>query len=91
MFTLEEWPERTGVFVINFEYLANNGVSLPVLSRLAETLGTIPGVKAQYVGLEEKQFKVRPSLSINQILARPGIVEQVEGAITVLLASAMHP
>ncbi|HLZ57661.1 MAG TPA: hypothetical protein VKR06_11990 [Ktedonosporobacter sp.] len=92
VFTLEEWKDRTskfgvsGKFVVNFEYLAKYGqVSIPILSRLAETLRTIPGVKKEYAELEKQHFLIRPPLSLDEILARTSVVEQVEEALEVLL------
>ena len=74
-FTLEEWMDRRvpqGNLRVNFAYLAGKGVSLQVLSRLAETLSTIPGVKERYAGLEAAHFLKRPALPLNQILPQPG-------------------
>ena len=57
------------------------------VSRLAETLRTIPGVKERYVGLEERQFRIRPSLFIDEVLIQPGAVEKIQSAIDELLLS----
>ena len=96
IFAIEDWFEdgkSKGKFVVNFEYLARNGrVPIPLLSRLAETLRTIPGVKERYVGLEERQFRIRPSLFIDEVLTQPGAVakihiEKIQSAIDDLLQS----
>lgn len=89
LFAIEDWHEdgkSQGKFVIDFGYLVGKrGVSIPLLSRLAETLRTIPGAKERYVGLEENQFRLRPSLSLDEILAQPGAVEKIQDALDDLL------
>lgn len=91
IFAIEDWHENGkswGKFVINFGSLVGKrGISTPLLSRLAETLRTIPGVKERYVGLEEKEFSTRPSLFIDEILTQPGVVEKIQSAIDDLLQS----
>jgi hypothetical protein len=45
----------------------------------------MPGVAAICVGLEGDQFKRRPPLSINQILAQPGAVDIAEQTLMELI------
>jgi hypothetical protein len=75
VFTLYEWPAGKTVFALNFEYLQGGSLSQAVLARLAERLRAIPKVADRYAGLEQRDFKKRPALSLDQILAQPGAVE----------------
>ena len=91
VFALEDWLEdgkSEGKFAVNFAYLARNWrVPLPVLSRLAEDMRTIPGVKKRFAGLEERQYRMRPSLPLDEILAQPGALEKTLTALDDLLHS----
>ena len=81
VFSLYEDPLGKASFSLNFEYLKDKAPTQE-LSQLANHLRTIPGVAAIYVGLEGDQFKRRPALSVNQILAQPGAVDIIEQALT---------
>src|SRR5579871_100479 len=91
VFALEDWLEdgkSKGKFAINFAYLARNGrVPQPLLVRLAESFRTIPGVKERLAGLEERQFRIRPSLPIDEILVQPGAAEKIQAALDDLIHS----
>jgi|SoiMethySBSTD1v2_1073268.scaffolds.fasta_scaffold1659256_1 hypothetical protein len=80
VFSLYEYPFGKASFAVNFEYMKDKA-SAQELSQLADRLRTIPGVAAIYVGLEGDQFKRRPPLSVNQILAQPGAVGAIEQAL----------
>ena len=87
-FTLEEWMEHIKPQVnlrVNFEFLLGKGISLEVLSRLAESLRTIQGVKERYDGLEAAHFLKRPALPVDQILTQPGAVDSILEAFKALL------
>ncbi len=87
MFTLYEWPAGKASFALNFEYLQGGSLPLPALAHMAERLRTIPKVADFYAGLEQEDFKKRPALSLDQVLAQPGAVAIVEAAIDELLRS----
>lgn len=82
-----EWPLGKGVFAINFEYLT--GYATPdALARLADRLRKVPGIGEYLVGLEQADFRKRPSLPIDPLLARPGAVETITAALDELLDSS---
>lgn len=83
-FGIYPYAEGRSSIAINFQYLADH-IPAQTLAQLAQRLRTIPGVAARYVGLEEAQFRKRPSLSIEEILAQPGAVEIVETALDELM------
>lgn len=85
LFSLYEWPAGNAVCALNFEYLQYGALPLAVLARLAERLRTIPNVADRYAGLEQKSYKMRPALSLDQVLAQPGAVATVEAALDELL------
>lgn len=86
-FTIYEWPRSVGVFVINFEYLANAGVPGEAIQRVAELLRRIPGVPERYADLEAKHFQKRPPLGLDSIVAQTGAVETIEAALDELIPS----
>lgn len=90
MFTLYEWPAGKVSFALNFEYLQGKSLPLNALAELAERLRTIPQVTDRFTGLEQVAFKKRPALSLDQVLAQPGAVTTVEGAIDELLRSGQQ-
>lgn len=91
VFTFYEWPAGNAVFALNFEYMQGGALPLAALARLAERLRTIPKVSDRYAGLEQTNFKKRPALSLDQILAQPGAVATVEAALDELLHSGQQP
>jgi hypothetical protein len=67
----------TATWDVNFEYLIRNEVSGPRIDRLAVGLRAIPGVQARLTGLEAASFRKRPSLAIDAIVSKPGVVDQI--------------
>ncbi len=90
VFTLYEWPAGNAVFALNFEYLQGGALPLAALAQLAERLRTIPKVADRFAGLEQTNFKRRPALSLDQILALPSAVATVEAALDELLHSGQQ-
>jgi hypothetical protein len=84
VFSLYEDPPGKASFAVDFEYLKDKA-STQELSQLANHPRTMPGVAAICVGLEGDQFKRRPPLSINQILAQPGAVDIAEQTLMELI------
>jgi hypothetical protein len=78
--SIGEWPEKRGVVSVNFEYLRGL-VPVGRLRRLADRLRTIPGVAEAYASLEAKDYRQRPNLPIDQILARSGAVQEIVAAL----------
>lgn len=85
VFSLYEWPAGKASFALNFEYLQGKSLPLTALAELAERLRTIPHVDDRFAGLEQAEFKKRPALSLDQVLAQPGAVAIVEAALDELL------
>jgi hypothetical protein len=90
VFSLYEWPAGNAVFALNFEFLQGGILPLAALARLAERLRTIPKVPDRFAGLEQRDFKKRPALSLNQVLVQPGAVATVEAALDELLRSGQQ-
>lgn len=90
VFSLYEWPPGNVVFALNFEYLQGGAINVEVLARLAERLRTIPKVADRFAGLEQKSFKMRPALPLDQVLAQPGAVTMVQAALDELIRSGQQ-
>lgn len=84
VFSLYEWPAGTGALAVNFEFLVGK-VSPTTLAQFADRLRAIPGVAERLQGLEQAEFKKRPSFPLDSVLAQPRVVEQVEAALDALL------
>jgi hypothetical protein len=67
----------TATWDVNFEYLSRNEISGPRIDRLAAGLRAIPGVQARLAGLEAASYRKRPSLAIDAIVSKPGVVDQI--------------
>lgn len=87
VFSLYEWPANRMSLAINFEFLTYGPISTEVLARLAQRLRTIPWVTERYSGLEQAEFRRRPSLPIDLILTQPNAVQTIEAAIDELVRS----
>ena len=81
VFSLWEWPAGRAILSLNFEYLSLGGVSVGALSHMASQLREITGVAEALKGLEERQFKKRPSFPIEDVLTKPGAVEKIVAAL----------
>jgi hypothetical protein len=81
-------PRRGGVWAINFDTLIRNEAPREILERVVARLREISGVARKYSGLEQADFNVRPSLSINETLTQPGALETVESALDELMGIA---
>jgi len=90
VFSLYEWPAGNAVFALNFEYLQGGALPISALARLAERLRTIPRVSDRFAGLEQKSYKMRPALSLDQVLAQPGAVATVQAALDELIRSGQQ-
>jgi hypothetical protein len=88
IFTLYEWPAGKALCAINFEFLVGGTVPAVAVARLADRLRTIPKVTECLEGLEQAEYKKRPVLPVDPILAQPGAVETIESAIMELVESA---
>jgi hypothetical protein len=62
--SLYEWPQGKRAFAINFEYMTGYATDA-ALGRLAGRLREIPGFGEYLVGLEQAEFRKRPSLPID--------------------------
>ena len=82
--SLYEWPQGKGAFALNFEYMAGYA-SDAALGRLAGRLREISGFGEYLVGLEQAEFRNRPSLPIDRLMAQPGAVEKVKAALDELM------
>jgi hypothetical protein len=82
--SLYEWPQGKRAFAINFEYMTGYATDA-ALGRLAGRLREIPGFGEYLVGLEQAEFRKRPSLPIDRLLAQPGAVEKVKAALDELM------
>jgi hypothetical protein len=71
---------------VNFEWLRRR-VDIGRLRTLADQLRAIPGADKSMVGLEEADFRKRPSFLLDAILAQPGAVERFRAAIAGLISS----
>jgi len=69
---------------ITFQWLAAR-VSVGKLARFADRLRGIPGVADRFQGLEEAQFRRRPSLPLDEFLTEPSAIDTIEGGLTELI------
>lgn len=87
VFSLYEWPKGKGLFAINFEYLAGY-VSGEALKRLADRLIIVPGAAEKFQGLEEANYRKRPSLLLDKIAAQPDVLKRIEDAFDELMGES---
>lgn len=69
---------------LNFEWLRRR-VDAQRLRQLADRIRAIPGAEKTMVGLEETEFRKRPSFSLDAVVAQPGAVERFCEAFTDLI------
>ncbi len=83
---LSFYPDpRNSVFAVNFDFLRGYATN-EAMMRLANRLREIPGFGEHLVGLEQAEFRKRPSLPIDRLLVQPGAVEQVMAALDEFMA-----
>jgi hypothetical protein len=78
-------------FDVNFGYIVSRGIALAKLQALLHTLSTISGVADRYADVATKEFKKRPSLSVDEYLTKPMAVETIIRALDDLITPTEPP
>lgn len=83
---LYAWPGSKGLLTVNFGYMADAGVPVGVLRRFAERLSAIPEFQKPISTLEKAGYRKFPSIQIDPVLARPGVVETIQNALDEIIS-----
>lgn len=86
LLSLYEWPKGQASVAVNFEYLVGNA-SWEQIAQLAADLRSIPGVAERLAGIEQADYRKRPTIPC-ALLVKQGSVETMIIAIDRFLASA---
>jgi hypothetical protein len=78
------YTETQSTVAINFEWLAGRGVSRQRLEQVAAEVRRIPGADERLAGLEEADFRKRPGLAIDTVVAVPGAVDHLKELVDAL-------
>jgi len=70
---------------VNFEYMRNRGLPMERIDDFLSTLEQIPGMASRLAGVRPADFKKRPGIRIDPILAKPGTVDAFGRALAHLL------
>ncbi len=78
---LYAWPGSKGLLTVNFGFMADARVPADVLRRFAQRLSAIPEFQNLLPALERARYKKFPSIRIDPVLARPGVIETIQAAL----------
>jgi len=77
-------PPNSAVSV-NFQWIANRGLPVERVEAFLAALEQIPGFGPRLAGVRSADFKKRPGISIDQVLAQPGAMDAFGRALAELL------
>jgi hypothetical protein len=86
LFTIYGYTDGPSTLAINFEYLAAHGIRRARLEQIAGHARLLDGAGQKLDRLEDAEFRKRPGLPIDTVVARPGAVERLKGLVEVVLA-----
>jgi phytoene dehydrogenase-like protein len=86
LFTIYGYTNGPSTLAINFEYLAAHGISRARLERIATYARLLNGADQKLDGLEAAEFRKRPGLSIDTIVATPRAVDRLKRLVDDALA-----
>jgi hypothetical protein len=84
LFSIYGYTETQSTVAVNFEWLASRGVRRGRLDQVAAQVRSIPGADERLAGLEAADFRKRPGLAIDTVLAAPGAVDRLKALVDTL-------
>jgi hypothetical protein len=84
LFSIYGYTETQSTVAINFEWLVSRGVPHERLDQIAAQARSIPGAAERLAGLEEADFRKRPGLAIDTVVAAPGALDRLKELVDAL-------